>query len=35
MHKPKSAVDKDLFDIQFERFRQHVLKESGSELVSL
>jgi hypothetical protein len=34
MHKSKSSVDKDLFDYHFERFKKHVMDESGRELTS-
>ncbi len=34
MHKSKSTVDKDLFDYHFERFKKHVMDESGHELTS-
>ena len=32
MHKLKSDLEKNLFDYQFERFKKHVMDESGNEL---
>ncbi len=32
MHKLKSDLEKNLFDYQFERFKKHVMDESGHEL---